>query len=314
MNFIRQAFWPASDESMPAWVSRFIQDVLARSKLSQIILHRSIKNRLRTRNWYARKYLKGRGIEIGAQQVPTEVSNHCKVEYVDVISNEQLVTRYGLPGPDLVPLTHVIDGNDLGVYKDGELDFLIANHVLEHFDDPVGGTIEWLRVLRDGGRLFITLPNFRSNCYDFRRFPARRDHLAVDYRDPLGRAERNLKHYEDFAQTLYEWEEEDPRVREQALEWTRADDRHHYHVYDEQTVKDVLSLVGDVSSIGLKFVNGLLSKDGFEFLVIVEKGQSGGLRGWPTWMEKCMATIRSLSINAFVDLKRNLIARFGSKS
>jgi SAM-dependent methyltransferase len=293
MNIIRLLIWPASDESMPAGVARFLKDVLTRSKYSQSIFHRSLKHRLRIRNRYAEKYLNGRGIEIGAQQVPTGVSSSCRVEYVDVISNEQLVSRYKLPGDDLVPLTHIIDGHDLSVYADGELDFLIANHVLEHFDDPVGGVVEWLRILKDGGRLFVTLPNFRGNSYDFKRVPARADHLEVDFRDPDGRPERNMQHYEEFAQTLNQWQDGDPRIRKQALEWTNAGDRHHYHVYDEQTVRDVFSLAARASSIGLRFVDGLLSRDGFEFLVVLEKQKSGGLRGWPSRIGKFVAGVRA---------------------
>jgi SAM-dependent methyltransferase len=313
MNSIRRTFWPASDETMPAWVRRYIQDVTVRSKLNQFVLHRSIRNRLRARNWYARRYLSGRGIEIGAQQVPTDVSKDCTVEYVDVLSNELLVKRYGLPSTELVPLTHVIDGNDLSVYGTGELDFLIANHVLEHFDDPVGGGIEWIRILKEGGRLFVTLPNYRGNCYDFKRLPATSDHLTLDYHDIIGRTERNLKHYEDFARTLFEWEEGDPRATKQAVEWSSAGDRHHYHVYDEQTVKDVFSLVAKFSSHGLFYVDGLLSRNGFEFLVVLEKRTGNELQGWPVAAAKAAALVRSLSIGAGTDLRRYFTARLGPK-
>ena len=282
MNRIRQLIWPASEETMPAWISGFLQDMLSRSKYSQLIFYQSLNHRLPVRNWFAQKYLRGRGAEIGAQQVPTKVSNGCQVEYLDVISNEKLISRYGLPAADLVPLTHIIDGHDLGVYDDGELDFLIANHVLEHFDDPVGGAIEWLRVIKPGGHLFITLPNFRSNSYDFRRMPARAPHLEEDYFDPSGRPARNFKHYEDFAQTLYQYSDGDPRIKQQAQFWTDSDDRHHYHVYDRRTVEAVFSLSAKISTTGLRFVDGLLSNDGFEFLIILEKARTGASLTWPS--------------------------------
>ena len=246
MHFIRQLIWPASDESMAPWVSAFLGSVMARGKLGQIAFYRSLQHRLRIRNRFATA-LSGRGIELGAQQVPTELPAQCTVEYVDVISNEQLVSRYSLPADDLVPLTHVIDGNDLGVYSADELDFVIANHVLEHFDDPVGGVLEWMRIIRPGGRLFITLPNFRSNSFDFRREPARADHLALDHHDPEGRPARNFQHYEDFARTLYQWPEGDPRIKNKVDEWVADDMRHHYHVYDEKTVKAVFDLAAKES-------------------------------------------------------------------
>lgn len=281
MDYIKQVIWGADDESMPPWIARFLKDVLSRSVLSKRVFYRSLSHRLPIRNWYAGQYLKGRGIEIGAQQVPTQVSRSCTVEYVDVLSNEQLVARYHLPGDGLVPLTHVIDGNDLSFYKDGELDFVIANHVLEHFDDPIGGALEWMRIIQNGGKLFITLPNHRGNSYDMGRKPARAEHLALDHRDPAGRPARNFEHYEDFARSLYDLTDEEAICR-QAQQWIDANDRHHYHVYDAETVKAVFALAAKESGAGLRFVDGLLSKDGFEFLLILEKQPSGGLVNWPS--------------------------------
>jgi SAM-dependent methyltransferase len=220
--------------------------------------------------------------------VPTKT--YATVEYVDVLSNEMLESRYGLPASHLVPLAHVIDGNNLSVYRDGELDFLIANHVLEHFDDPVGGLIEWLRILKPGGRLFITLPNHRSNCYDWQRIPARAEHLELDYSDPSGRPARNLKHYEDFAQAINQWPDGDPNIHRQAMEWTEANDRHHYHVYDEQTVVDVLTLAARHAGCGLRFIGGLLPAQGFEFLMVVEKTEGQDFAGWPSrWLRELAA-------------------------
>ena len=297
---------------MAPWVSAFLGSVMARGKLGQIAFYRSLQHRLRIRNRFATA-LSGRGIELGAQQVPTELPAQCTVEYVDVISNEQLVSRYSLPADDLVPLTHVIDGNDLGVYSADELDFVIANHVLEHFDDPVGGVLEWMRIIRPGGRLFITLPNFRSNSFDFRREPARADHLALDHHDPEGRPARNFQHYEDFARTLYQWPEGDPRIKNKVDEWVADDMRHHYHVYDEKTVKAVFDLAAKEFGVGLHFVDGLISKDGFEFLLIIEKRGSGGLTGWPNSLLKLARAARAYSYGCKRDTNDYIMKRIQAK-
>lgn len=254
------------------------------------------------------RYLSGRGIELGAQQVPTDVGPSCTVEYVDVVPNKYLVERYGLPEADLVPLTHVIDGNDLSVYKDGELDFVIANHVLEHFDDPVGGVLEWMRIVKPGGKLFITLPNHRGNSYDMGRTPARADHLELDHRDAAGRPARNFEHYEDFARTLYQLTDRE-KIREQAKKWTDDGDRHHYHVYDAVTVRDVLSIAAKESRVGLRFVDGLLSKDGFEFLMVLEKLPSGGL-SWPSPLRRWLATARGYRSGMKSDIDNQIAKRF----
>lgn len=277
---LRELVWQGDENSMPPWVERYADQVLSRSFWQRLTLHLSLKKRLKIRDRFASKYLSGRGIELGAQQVPTKVGANCSVEYVDVIPNEVLVSRYSLPPEQLVPLAHVIDGNDLSVYADDELDFVIANHVLEHFDDPVSGLCEWLRILKIGGRIFLTLPNFRCNCYDFERVPARREHLELDYRDPKGRPARNFEHYVEIATTLYQSADADA-MRQLAQHWTDTDNRQHYHVYDQTTVKDVLDLASDAAGLGLKFVNGSLSRNGFEFLLVIEKTLHHGVTNYP---------------------------------
>ncbi|MBN2123617.1 MAG: methyltransferase domain-containing protein [Deltaproteobacteria bacterium] len=57
---------------------------------------------------------------------------------------------------------HVGDARDLSRFPDGTFEELYASHVLEHFDyagelDRVLG--EWFRVLRPGGRLYISVPD-----------------------------------------------------------------------------------------------------------------------------------------------------------
>ena len=309
---IRDYVWPAPDDGMLLWVRRFLDQAEARSWLSKATLCSALKNRLEIRDWFARKHLRGRGIELGAQQVPTNVGQGCRVEYVDVVSNETLVALYGLPVDELVPLAHVIDGNDLSVYADGALDFVIANHVLEHFDDPVGGLREWMRIVKDGGYLFITLPNFRGNCYDFERPPVRRDHLDLDHRDAEGRPARNFQHYVDICRTLYQIT--DPvELDRQAQEWVDADLRQHYHVYDVQSVRDVVSLAAEASLSGLRYVDGLLSPDGFEFLMVLEKRSSGGLLGWPSSMQRLIGSLRCHAMFCDLHLVRAYLLQMVSK-
>ena len=50
-------------------------------------------------------------------------------------------------------------GDDLHMFKDGEVDNIIAKHVLEHFEDPLKTLIEWHRVLRPGGKIGVVVPD-----------------------------------------------------------------------------------------------------------------------------------------------------------
>jgi len=50
-------------------------------------------------------------------------------------------------------------GNNLNMFKDGELDFVIARHNLEHYVDIFKTLYEWQRVLKEGGIMAIVLPD-----------------------------------------------------------------------------------------------------------------------------------------------------------
>jgi len=64
-----------------------------------------------------------------------------------------------LPGPHV---DYLCNANDLTRFEDGTFAEIYASHVLEHFDykDELLSTLkEWHRVLKPGGRLFISVPN-----------------------------------------------------------------------------------------------------------------------------------------------------------
>jgi SAM-dependent methyltransferase len=51
------------------------------------------------------------------------------------------------------------DGALLEGVPDGSLDFVHSSHSLEHMDDPAVAMTNWLRVLKPGGHLLLTLPD-----------------------------------------------------------------------------------------------------------------------------------------------------------
>lgn len=50
-------------------------------------------------------------------------------------------------------------GDDLHMFEDGSLDFIVARHNLEHYHDPAKTLREWKRVLRPGGRIGVVVPD-----------------------------------------------------------------------------------------------------------------------------------------------------------
>jgi SAM-dependent methyltransferase len=98
------------------------------------------------------RFLSGDGIEIGALHEPLGVSNRARVRYVDRTSVAELRIHYPeLSNLPLVPIDILDDGETLSSIGDDCVDFVIANHMLEHCEDPLGALSTFLRVVRPGG-------------------------------------------------------------------------------------------------------------------------------------------------------------------
>ena len=101
---------------------------------------------------HAARWLQGSGIEIGALHNPLAVPPAATVHYVDRFNAEDLKRHYPeLGDQSLVPVDLIGDAEDLSRFGDGSQDFVIANHLLEHLENPIRGLQEMARVLRPGG-------------------------------------------------------------------------------------------------------------------------------------------------------------------
>lgn len=57
------------------------------------------------------------------------------------------------------PMNLAGDARKLGWFRDGVLDYVYSSHCLEDFENTKEILIEWLRVLKTGGKLVLLLPN-----------------------------------------------------------------------------------------------------------------------------------------------------------
>src|SRR5437763_692697 len=84
-----------------------------------------------------RAYIKGRGLEISALHRPLKVPSQAKVTYVDRLWVPGLQQQYPeLATRQLAKVGMVDDIEKLTRFEDGSQDFVIANHVLEHCQNP----------------------------------------------------------------------------------------------------------------------------------------------------------------------------------
>lgn len=233
---------------------RYMTTVGARRRLRDLVL-RDVQGR----EDLARRYLRGDGIEIGAWCWPLRVPPQARVRYVDRASKADLVAAFDVPGPDpntAIPDTDVIDdAQTLATFADASVDFVIANHVLEHLEDPVGALRNLMRVLRPDGVLFLTLPDARHS-FDAGRARTTVEHVLRDHEE--GPEASRREHYEEWATHIDASKTPDDYAREDA--------RHHFHVW---ALDDFLALLR-----ALELPVEAAQVNGDEFSVVLRSSRS----------------------------------------
>ena len=152
------------------------------------------------RETVARTYLGGRGIEIGALHSPLKVSEKAHVTYVDRMTVSDLLLQYPeMASQQLVPVDIVADGERLEPLSDDSQDFVIANHFIEHCQNPVLAIENIIRVLKPGGVLYLALPDKRFT-FDSARPVTDIEHLLRDYTEG-GQCSRR-EHFAEWARLV----------------------------------------------------------------------------------------------------------------
>ena len=107
------------------------------------------------REFAARRYLRGEGIEIGGLHRPLPLYEGARVKYVDRLSTEEVREEYtNVADQPQVTVDIVDNGETLGTIADESVDFVIANHMLEHTRNPIATVENFLRVMKPGGMHF----------------------------------------------------------------------------------------------------------------------------------------------------------------
>jgi SAM-dependent methyltransferase len=124
-----------------------------------------------SRNAIGDAALRGRGYEIGAGLSPSRFAQVTDLVFIDKRSREELAEVFGAEPP--YPVVMLEQARD-------RLDFVTAHHVLEHCPDPIGALRQWLRLVRDGGSLFLSIPSSNNSCENLREItPA--NHFLSDH-------------------------------------------------------------------------------------------------------------------------------------
>lgn len=214
----------------------------------------------------SKKYIKGSGIEIGALHTPLKVFNKAVVRYVDRMTVAGLRKHY----PELskfhfMPITFVDDGERLKKVKDASQDFVIANHFIEHCENPIQVLKSHLRVLKNDGIIYWAIPDKRYT-FDISRQLTSNEHLDSDY--TKGPAKSRRAHYAEWVNVRYpELSVNEKKVKLQEL--LKAKYSIHYHVWTKETFIKFLKFVKRKYHFPFEVVENKQNIN--EFIVILRK-------------------------------------------
>ena len=92
---------------------------------------------------FATRYFVGNGLDVGGGKDPLSLYG----EFFPLMRN---VVKYDKEQGDAQLMLNV---------RDGSFDFLYSSHCLEHMVDPAEALRNWVRVVRSGGHLIISVPD-----------------------------------------------------------------------------------------------------------------------------------------------------------
>lgn len=244
--------------------------------------------RAQVRLLVARSYLRGQGVEIGAFASPLELPEGARVQYIDKYSAEDIGKPFNISGLTLedfgtdinsIVIPDIVDsGETLAKVGDYSQDFVIANHVFEHFEDPIKGFKNMLRILRHGGILYLSLPEMRHS-FDRTRKPTSFEHLLRDYEHSPTWSRGTA--YQEFAEIFASHGMDKglfPRVHgselkafvgQQAQILEKADFSIHFHAWTMDGMQELFLRIK--SHFDLSFETKLIVKNEDEVIFIFEK-------------------------------------------
>jgi predicted SAM-dependent methyltransferase len=226
-------------------------------------LRRTVDPARRRRREIAGRYLRGNGIEIGALHNPLDVPRSANVRYVDHLPVDELRRHYPeLASAPLVDVDVLDDGERLATIGDRTQDFVIANHFLEHCEDPLGALGNMIRVLRPGGVLYLAVPDKRFT-FDSARPVTPTEHVLRDHRE--GPESSRRAHYEEWARLVDKADEPDAH----ATALLERGYSIHFHAWTQAELLDLLRTAAD--ELELDFDIELMLKNRHEVIFVLRR-------------------------------------------
>lgn len=220
----------------------------------------------------AARFLRGQGIEIGALHSPLRLPRGASARYVDRFGVRELRAHY----PDLAGLPLVVDvvddGETLTAFEPESLDFIVANHFLEHAQNPLGVLSRFLELLRAGGTVFLCVPD-KSGTFDRDRPLTPVRHLYHDYQD--GGAGSYREHVREFVELVQHLR--GPEADAQVENITRSGYSIHFHVWTQDSFLDTLIDARRDLRLPFEILAAVKNQSVSESIVVLRRGLGMGL-------------------------------------
>lgn len=182
------------------------------------------------------RYLRGRGLEIGALWRKFPVPAQARVWYADRLSHAGLEQHYPELRGQIAPVDLLADAVQLPV-RPASLDFLISSHVLEHLPQPLAALRAWYDALAPGGVLLLKVPDKRFT-FDAPRTRTTLEHLVEEHDHPE-RFDRRA-HFADWVQHVGHMSPSAPGFDRTVTKLMEEDYSIHYHVWSGDDLREII--------------------------------------------------------------------------
>lgn len=220
------------------------------------------------RRFFANQYLHGDGIEVGALNHPLAVPETARIKYVDRFSVADLRRHYPeLADEPLVEVDIIDNAERLQTVEEASQDFVIANHFIEHCQDPITTIENLLRVIKKGGILYLAVPDKRYS-FDSDRPITSFEHLWKDYEE--GPDQSKESHYQEWAELVLK-ETDKSQVEDIVKKLIERDYSIHFHVWASPDFLDLLVTLKNYLNFPLEIQR--LFQNSSEFITILTKSR-----------------------------------------
>lgn len=186
---------------------------------------------------YAARFLFGEGIEIGACHFPLPVDKTIsRVKYVDKLAARQIKKLFPELGRHQIVEADIICDvvKSPLPFAENSLDFVIANHLLEHCPNPLKVIKEFYRILKNFGILYLSLPDKRYT-FDKKRKVTPLSHLIKDFNNDIDYV-NELHQLDHLKKTIKTKIPKNPKKRKKLFEYHLNRSIHvHVWAYKEMT-------------------------------------------------------------------------------